>query len=257
MIRKCGILKSQDLVLIDDAYRLYRQRIPNRETRRKTYKKFINDNSFPNPQIKFLGVWDTVGALGIPHTAFRMMNKRRYRFHDLTLTSIVKHAYQAMAIDERRSLFEVNIWKRSTHAIKHDVEQFVEQRWFAGVHSEVGGGYRDEQLSDLSLLWIIDRAREAGLGIDLNLAVKTKDFPVFLSPDPAAKPHNNITLIHRFNPIITRTIGQEKGLNECIDASVLERMRLVKGYDPKNVKDAIAQGIAVQETVAWQPENQS
>ena len=253
LIRRCGIVKNQDLCLIDDAYHLYRQRMVDRETRRRQSVKFIAANSYANPEIKFLGVWDTVGALGIPHSAFRMINKKKYRFHDLTLSSIIRHACQAMAIDEHRSLFNVNLWTRSKHATDSNIGQVVEQRWFSGVHSEVGGGYHEEQLSDLPLLWMIDRAKRAGLCIDIKLAVETKDFPVFLSPDPAASPHNNLTFIHRFNPIITRKIGQESGFNECIDASVLERMRLVNGYLPHNVKRAIDHGIEVRETIGAEP----
>ncbi len=101
LIRRCGILKNQDLILIQEAYHIYRDRSQERRLERSV--NFTAKNSFPNPQIKFLGVWDTVGALGIPHTSFRMWNKKKYKFHDLTLSSIIKHAYHAMAVDEHRS----------------------------------------------------------------------------------------------------------------------------------------------------------
>jgi uncharacterized protein (DUF2235 family) len=249
MIRRCGILKKQDLNMIKEAYSFYRDRIINIKTRRQRSQKFIDQNSYPNPQIKLLGVWDTVGALGIPHTSFRMWNLKKYRFHDLTLSSTIKHAYHAMAVDERRGLFNVNLWKRSAHAIENNVEQFVEQRWFPGVHAEVGGGYHEEQLSDLSLIWMIDKVRKAGLCIDMSMAVVNENFPVFLDPDPAGKPHDPLTLIHRFSPIIIRKIDQKSGFNEVIDASVLERMRLVEGYNPINVKKGMEHGIKVVETV--------
>jgi uncharacterized protein (DUF2235 family) len=247
MIRRCGILKIQDLRLIQEAYNFYRD--PSHESRAggERSESFIARNSYPDTEIKFLGVWDTVGALGIPHTKFRMWNRKRYKFHDLTLSHIIKHAYQAMAIDEHRSLFDVNLWRQSKHAIENNVEQFVEQRWFAGVHCNVGGGYHEEQLSDLSLLWMIEKAKQAGLGIDMGMASTNQDFPIFLAPDPRGKQHNSMTFIHKFNPVITRKIGQNTGFNECIDPSVIERMHNLDSYIPKNVKNALERGIKVGE----------
>lgn len=249
LIRRCGILKNQDLRLIQAAYNFYRDRSQESRAGEKRSENFIAQNSYPDPQIKFLGVWDTVGALGIPHTKFRMWNKKKYKFHDLTLSSIIKHAYQAMAIDEHRGLFDVNLWRQSRRAFENNIHQFVEQRWFAGVHSEVGGGYHEEQLSDLPLLWMIHKAQHAGLYIDMGLAITNEDFPVFLAPDIKGSPHDSMTFIHKFNPAIVRKIGQNSGFNECIDASVLERMRLVDGYNPINVKRAIDRGVNVADTV--------
>ena len=245
MIRRCGILKNQDLCLIQEAYHIYRDRSDQSKPGAEWSETFISKNSYPDPQIKFLGVWDTVGALGIPITSFRMWNKKKYRFHDLTLSSIIKHAYQAMAVDEHRGLFDVNLWRQSRHAHENKVEQFVEQRWFAGVHSNVGGGYREEQLSDIPLLWMIDKAKQASLCIDMGMAVTNRDFPVFLSPDPCGREHNSLTFIHKFNRIITRKIGQNSGFNECVDESVIERMHSVEGYNPINVKKAIERGVKI------------
>ncbi len=249
LIRRCGILKNQDLCLIEEAYSIYRDRSKESNVGEPKSVNFIAQNSYPNPEIKFLGVWDTVGALGIPHTSFRMRNRKRYKFHDLTLSSTIKHAYQAMAIDERRGLFDVNLWKQSKRAIDENIHQHVEQRWFAGVHCEVGGGYHEEQLSDLPLLWMIHNAQHSGLFIDMDLAVTNNDFPVFLAPDICAKPHDSLTFIFRLSSIITRKIGRENGFNECIDASVLERIRQLDGYDPVNVKRAIDRGVKIGETV--------
>jgi len=100
MIRKCGILKNQDLCLIKETYDFYRLKLHERKAARAMSAQFVAKNSYPDPEIKFLGVWDTVGALGIPHNSFRLWNQKRYKFHDLTLSSIIKYAYQAMAVDE-------------------------------------------------------------------------------------------------------------------------------------------------------------
>jgi uncharacterized protein (DUF2235 family) len=243
LIRKCGILKNQDLCIIQEAYDFYRDRSDDSMPGKLLSENFIAKNSYPNPSIKFIGVWDTVGALGIPLSIFQLWNKEKYKFHDLALSSIIKHAYQAMAIDEERELFDVNLWKRSENATINKVDQFVEQRWFAGVHCDVGGGYQEEQLSDLTLLWMIEKAKFAELAIDMSMAVTNKKFSVFLSPSPSGKQHNSRTPIYWLSGTIMRKIGQLQGFNECIDKSVFERMCLCDFYKPKNVEEGIERGV--------------
>jgi len=243
LIRNCGILKNQDLCLIQEAYDFYRDRTEESMPGRPLSEKFIADNSYPDPEIKFIGVWDTVGALGIPLTIFQLWNRKKYKFHDLALSSIIKYAYQAMAIDEQRGLFDVNLWKRSENAKNNGVEQFVEQRWFTGVHCDVGGGYIQEQLSDLTLIWMIGKAKFANLAIDMSMAVTNHDFPVFLSQSAIGTMHNSRTGIYLLSPAIIRKIGQQQGFNECIDKSVFERMALLPEYKPVNVADGIARHV--------------
>lgn len=244
LIRKCGILKNQDLCLIQEAYDFYRDRSAKSKPGEQQSEDFIKKNSYPAPVIKFIGVWDTVGALGIPLSFFQLWNRQKYRFHDLTLSSIIEHAYQAIAIDERRKLFDVNLWKESKNAIANNKQQHVEQRWFAGVHCDVGGGYHEEQLSDITLLWMIEKAKIAGLGIDLGMAVTNSDFPKFLSPSPVGEQHNSMTLLYRLiSSAIVRKVGQRSGYNECIDNSVFERMNLLDWYKPVNVEAGIKRGV--------------
>ncbi|MBV8334917.1 MAG: DUF2235 domain-containing protein, partial [Alphaproteobacteria bacterium] len=108
--------------------------------------------------IACLGVWDTVGALGIPGSR---MCSSDYAFHDTSLGAHVRHAFQALAIDERRGNFQPAIW------VKTDREQILRQVWFPGVHSNVGGGYRQHGLSDTTLLWMLSQLQHYGLlGID-------------------------------------------------------------------------------------------
>ncbi len=111
-------------------------------------------------EIACLGVWDTVGALGIPGS--RVFSKD-YAFHDTSLGAHVRHAFQALAIDERRGNFQPAIW------VKTDPDQVLDQVWFPGVHSNVGGGYRQHGLSDITLLWMLSQLQRYGLiGIDMQ-----------------------------------------------------------------------------------------
>jgi hypothetical protein len=111
--------------------------------------------------IRFLGVWDTVGALGIPlyRNPLTALANRRWQFHNVELSGSVQAAYQALAIDETRRPFEAAVWEQGADA----EDQTLEQVWFAGCHSDVGGGYADTALSDLSLGWLTERARSCGL----------------------------------------------------------------------------------------------
>ncbi len=111
--------------------------------------------------IRFLGVWDTVGALGIPRTfglLSTLVSQRIQGFHDLRLAPDVRHARQALALDERRGPFQPAVWaapEPGTHA------SFA-QLWFAGTHGDVGGSSdRPRALSDITLRWMSEEATTA------------------------------------------------------------------------------------------------
>ena len=116
-------------------------------------------------RIRFLGVYDTVLALGsrlradfdgkqdtaAPGLAFHVGDKP---------PTIVSVARQALASDERRTDFRPELWQ-GAHA-----GQSVEQRWFPGVHTSIGGGYADDGLANGALRWMIDAAKAEGLVVD-------------------------------------------------------------------------------------------
>ena len=116
------------------------------------------------PQIRLLGVFDTVGALGVPvHWLQGIINRLPHfnvQFYDTTLGSTVEIACQALAIDERRGPFKPTLW--TGPAKPH---QTVKQVWFAGVHSDVGGGYPEKALAELPLAWMLNETKAAGLDL--------------------------------------------------------------------------------------------
>lgn len=119
------------------------------------------DNAFYPVRIHFLGVWDTVGALGIPRVFDNwtfMRPSSKYRFHDTKLGRCVRFAYHAVAIDEQREPYCVTLW--TAH---EPTTEDVEQRWFPGAHADVGGGYEDDLLPDPPLAWIAAKAADKGL----------------------------------------------------------------------------------------------
>jgi uncharacterized protein (DUF2235 family) len=157
LIRKCGIVRPGGRATVRTAFAYYRNDIPPADPRAVRFRT----EHAREATVKCIGVWDTVGALGIPLGTFTNMNAARHQFHDVTLSSHVEHAYHALAIDEMRKPFAPTLWEQQPNA-----NQTLEQAWFAGVHSNVGGGYSDCGLSDNAFLWMAERAKRAGLVLD-------------------------------------------------------------------------------------------
>lgn len=114
-------------------------------------------------KIEAMGVFDTVGALGIPLRAFWRANRERYGFHEVELNPIVRFNLQALAIDERRAAFEATLWRKTPFRY---FAGRVEQVWFAGCHTDIGGGRIEEAtravraphaLDDVALDWMLKR----------------------------------------------------------------------------------------------------
>ena len=160
-----GLLDKKRLAWLPEAYKLYRTSPEKREA--SPYAKKLKDlrlETHRDVPIHFVGVWDTVGALGAPTPGLKWFTKRWVKFHDTSLGKDVRHAYHALAIDERRRPFKPDIW-----TAKGDPNQVVEQVWFAGVHSNIGGSYKDHVLSDISLKWMMERAQGCGLEFRAHL----------------------------------------------------------------------------------------
>ena len=167
LIGSCGLLKRQKLSDLGKAWRYYK------EKQNRSPQDFVQTNatdSHVDVTIEFVGVWDTVGALGIPSHIFYDVNQKEYGFHDTTPSKITKHAYHAMAIDEFRDEFVPTIWTGSAPK-----DAVIEQVWFAGAHSDVGGGYVDRSLADIPLCWMARKAEACGLVLDWDMLPKVLD----------------------------------------------------------------------------------
>jgi uncharacterized protein (DUF2235 family) len=178
LIRNCGILRRKHVDRIDEAYALYRSRASRAHP--STIESQLSRRMYAHEDVSihFIGVWDTVGALGIPIDGLRVPFIGKYwGFHDTELSGHVASAYQALAIDEQRGPFKPTLWTRKDP----DESQILEQVWFAGVHCDVGGGYADPALADITLLWMVNRARERGLQFDDDA------FTVTAAPTPEAR----------------------------------------------------------------------
>lgn len=227
LIRNCGLLHKLHADQLDDAVALYRK--PDDPPDSEEAKRF-RANYSREIDVHFIGVWDTVGALGIPLRWLHKFTRAKHQFHDVQLSGIVKHAYHALAIDEQRWSFRPSVWEAFDKP-----GQVVEQAWFAGVHSDIGGGYSATGLSDQSLAWMIEHATTYGLAFDPEyLSVVSKS-------DPLGTLHNTNQGFYKFMRPHLRPIGLEGRANETISQPALQRHQTpTADYAPTNLTTYLA-----------------
>ncbi|BDY12179.1 DUF2235 domain-containing protein [Hydrogenimonas cancrithermarum] len=177
MIAACGLLDLTDLpdeTLWERVQKAYEEGYRKRKKRSEWssgWNFHKNEKEKKAIPIHFLGVWDTVGALGIPNNMaiLNLLDSvKKYNFHDTKLGAHVLHGRHAVAIDEQRASFSPTCWNNiSEH---NDAKEL----WFPGVHANVGGGYVDTGLSDIALQWMIEEAREAGINFKKEMVKQIK-----------------------------------------------------------------------------------
>lgn len=239
LIRNCGLLLPSQSNRISAAYELYRRRDDASQPAgveaqifRKMYAQEV--------RIRFIGVWDTVGALGIPvglpwiPVSWLPVLNQRWAFHDVKLSSYVDAAYHAVAIDERRAPFKPTLWEQQAHA--HG--QIMEQVWFAGVHENVGGGYQDTGLSDLALLWLMEKAQACGLAIDPAYVAQT------IKPNPLGELRTSRDGIYQLFSEWIRPIGRGRTGHEAVHSSAVDRLERSRtpAYRPPNLMGYLRHG---------------
>lgn len=211
-------------------------------------------------RIHCVGVWDTVGSLGIPGDLGRnFLSKDKY-FHDVQLSDKVDVALHAVAIDEKRDEFSPTLWVNAGGSVA--AGRVVEQVWFAGVHSNIGGSYQDAGLSDIALDWMIKRLQH-----HTDLAFDNTYIDKYVHPDAAGKgveSRSNLYITSKVYPyqrLIKQVVPEGKGvgewfrghfekfdrrsivpddlktLNEMLHVSVLERWETPVVYDCPEKKD--------------------
>lgn len=240
MIRKCGILSLRWAERYISALDLYRNgQHPDDSQPSEFRRSYCTCGGQPIP-IQFIGVWDTVGALGIPVAGLRALTAGKYQFHDVELSGTVRNAFHALAIDEQRRPFQDARW-----AYKPKPGQRVEQVWFCGAHSDVGGGYARHEwgLADISFQWMKNMAASSGLGFDEAIELQR-----ILKPDPLGPLHDARKGIYRMLPPYLRDIGTMASVGDAppgeprldptqsIHDSVLRRWDADPTYRPENLR---------------------
>lgn len=228
-----GLLNKSDLDRLPDAYRYYRT--PPEKRSSCKYHLPLTTLSRTHPNIKFLGVWDTVGAFGAPTPLLGAISQKLWvGFHDATLAQPVENAYQALAVDERRGPFVPAIWDRRTG------QKNLQQVWFAGSHTNVGGGSLDGGLSDIAFTWMINRAMQHGLAVDSSyLSDRSK-----IAPQVDGKLEESFSLVYKILcklgvPPYLRPVGHFLSMGEMIHESVVKRLLAAHPYyHPENIVPA-------------------
>ncbi|MDO9300491.1 MAG: DUF2235 domain-containing protein [Anaerolineales bacterium] len=180
------LTKRGNEIINDTSYQIYK-------SLRKDLKDKANQFTIAHPnmwvEVEFLGVWDTVPALGVvPLAGLSLLVNRlpwwRFSFHDFALHRSVKNAYQVLSIDDDREWFLPTIWNQ----YGDENRQKIKQVWFSGSHTDVGGGYAEAGLSDITLEWMVQKALLHGLRFYLgsrkywNFCIAPDETDVFHPP---------------------------------------------------------------------------
>ena len=250
LLRSCGIPSRENVGRIPEAIARYRSRKPETHPDhrasfafRREFSPYLYTSDLEREwreaqgdagarplTITYLGVWDTVGALGVPRMLpFAPIFNREHEFHDAALSRSVLSARHAVAIDERRVTYPPTLWDNldELNALHRDRDRPYRQEWFPGDHGSVGGGGDVVGLSSLSMHWIAEGAKEAGLWIDPRVldGVRQKgDVTVPLSSRSVAR--------SRVAGLLSKWTADRKGPVRVADVSDPARQRWGQALTP-------------------------
>ena len=221
LIDRIGLLRDDSATTrrVELAYRYYQTARLSRSarvfTRRYTHRS--------NVTIEMIGCWDTVKALGIPFPIISRLAPMAVDFHSHNLSPLIRNAFQALALDENRTAYGAIPWQPTS-----DWNGHMEQVWFAGAHADVGGqvgaASQTRPLSNIPLVWMLERAERCGLPLPDDWRDR---FPT----DPTAPMLGPSSGLARFflyrEPRYIRP-----GRGDLLHPSVLTRMHANPGYWP-------------------------
>jgi hypothetical protein len=224
MISACGLIETAHMTeaaVWRQIQRLYDQRYRRRDGtgRWREGLDFLFDPDRPEEiPVDFIGVWDTVGALGIPdYLGWLDMLEvlPREQFHDVTLNPHIRHGRHAIAMDENRGPYAPTLWSEP-----YGLGQDVAQMWFPGSHGDVGGGHAQKGLADGALRWMIDEAR-ATVRLGFNPATIEQ-----VKPDPLDVMHDGFAIGGRLEPAL------EPSVKPVLEMALHPQPRAVPRIDP-------------------------
>jgi uncharacterized protein (DUF2235 family) len=264
LINTVGLLNPNQLNLTPYALKAYRNACGSNDL--SIGFNFGKDTRAAHPPIKFMGVWDTVNSVMVPNGLNRFCQlKLPYSLQNPSIETV----RQALSIDEKRRMFRPKMWLEEPGFFQppfSDTEkksQDIKQVWFAGDHSDIGGGYAEHEsgLAKIALKWMIDEAEKAGLQVDRRMVshiVCGEHVPgerKFCTENALAPMHNSLSGAWKAlewwpRKIEAREWPERKSVlgyyipageprhipeNALIHASVLERMERDPSYRPVNL----------------------
>ena len=259
-IGKCGLIAIGAPLSVEQLYNRYRKASTTATIRQLWEEQKGGKKDFALEErwmlkysqvidIDFLGVWDTVGALGLPFGNLPILGKSDMQFLNTGIRVSNKFAFHALAIDEHRKAFAPTLWtvdfpKGAPPPHHRRTLSQVEQRWFVGAHANVGGGCQSDPLAQTPLRWMMDKAAFHGLVFRHGLEVDVLDAPAVISDsyaEFARGAYKALTFGRRYyrpigpDLVPSSVTDMRENINETIDASVFERWRSDESYRPPNL----------------------
>ena len=247
LIGFCGIVDVRRLPTVDAltaavkrGYRAYRARyrtplgkLLRGEVDPQAIERFRSEccHELPAP-VHFLGVWDTVDAVGLPFHLGEVINLTIYRFKfpDQHLGPIVETACHALSVDDERHSFHPLLW----HHRDAGDDRRIDQTWFAGAHSNVGGGYPKQGVSLVALEWMLQKAETAGLRLVPGDRGYYRDHANV--DDKVYDPRAGIGMFYRWKPRDVAALCDANRVAPTVHLSVLERIAHgTEDYAPGNL----------------------
>ena len=227
LINNCGIVRRVDARLIANAWRIYKSPAKKNHPHGEAATAFRRTHSHKSRSVHFVGVWDTVGALGIPFSLMGLFDSND-EFYDNRMGANVDAARHALAIDERREDFAPTLWQsRSGLDLK--------QVWFAGCHGDVGGGHAPDRdgscIADVAFKWMLDEAMASGLGVENHVVNAMTDGTL-------ARIHRSRVKLFRLRPAVDRALDPP-GIPTKVHPSVRDRFCRDEGYRPRNLVELL------------------
>jgi len=147
----------------------------NRTTRNieDKFVRYVSSGKKHDVDIEFLGVWDTVGAFGIPVNILGIPFARWNLFKNMHVAENVKKAVHCVCLDETRDAYVPTLMN-----YKPDV---IEEVWFPGVHSDVGGSYKESALGKISLEFMVDRLKDHSNESALEIKFKEEKLKEYIA----------------------------------------------------------------------------
>jgi uncharacterized protein (DUF2235 family) len=228
-ISSCGIPKADEYGTTSELDRVIRQCYDAflRRSRQQITPPGVKVHPRRDYPIEFLGVWDTVDAVGLPFPVADYVNKRflAYKVDVREVPTAVRYGCQALALDEQRESFAPVLWNGAPN---------LEQVWFPGVHSDIGGGYPRQGLSLIPLHWMMERA--CARGLRFNDADRTYYDEHQIVADKLHNSRSGLALYYRWRPRRLSELCTAAKVEPQLHISVFDRTaQAVEGYAPANV----------------------
>lgn len=219
MVLKSGVVHRDQLEWAHEAYELYRSTATPDSDRAKDFRA-AHGKVVP---ITCVACFDTVGALGVPtNMDIFKISKRRYEFHDVVLSPLVKNAIHMLSIEEDRTAFEPTLMKES-------VEGQLTQKYFWGRHSGVGGGLKREVIcSAITFDFLVEEMKKRGLGLQIakDAFVGSRDIEEVLGK-------RNESVFDSIMKFFAGASARKIESLDLLDESVIRRYQEVSTYRPR------------------------